>query len=142
MKLIPDFNLTRLAHVYEYFIAAMLFSWSISFVIDENMYSLYTYTYLNQFGSPYFWSVIFLFLGAVIITGINKTCAKWRSYVGISLCISGFLWTLISVGFVLTYPPYSSVMLTYPVLSVFSYLTGFRVLDESKKCRRGDNGRL
>lgn len=107
----------------------------MSFVVDQNMYNVHTYTYLDQFGSPYFWSTLFAFLGATILLGINKMCTKWRHYVGISMCIAGFLWGLISIGFILTYPPYSSEMVTYPLFSFFSYIVGFKVLDEAKSCR-------
>ena len=134
-KVHPD----RLNHVFEYFIASMLLSWGISFTVDDGMYDLHTYSYLVDFGSPYFWAIVFIFLGLVIIKGSNKTCTRWRSYVGMSMCLSGFLWTLISIGFILTYPPYSSVMITYPVLAVFSYLVGFSVLDDAKHCRRREN---
>lgn len=138
IKINPD----GIKHAFEYFVALMLLSWAVSFVIDDGMYDLYTYSYLDDFGPPYFWATIFLFLGLIIIKGAGKECSRWRSYVGMSMCLSGFLWTLISIGFILTYPPYSSVMITYPVLAIFSYLVGFGVLDEAKHCRRRENDRL
>lgn len=126
----------RLATAFEYLIALLLISWSITFIFTREMSDLSTYHYLQMHGSQYFWSCVFGILGAIIIFGAERTSCGWRSNVGISMCISGFLWTLISVGYILSYPPYSTIMFVYPLLSVFSYLVGFKIIDEAKQQRK------
>lgn len=126
----------RLATAFEYLVALLLISWSLTFIFTREMGDLSTYHYLQMHGGQYFWSIAFGLLGAIIIFGAERKSCVWRSNVGVSMCISGFLWTLISVGYILSYPPYSTIMFVYPLLSIFSYLVGFKIIDEAKRQRK------
>lgn len=117
---------------FEGLCSVLYFGWSMAFFIDPNSLKLPIYSGFKWSAETY--SVIFflLFIGSLFGLSIKN---NHRFIAGYTMICGAFAWFLVSVKFVLAYPPLSPEMFTFFVLACACLIRGVQIIETSKKTK-------
>lgn len=106
------------------------FGWAWSMLADGGMLQLHAY---RGFTAPaWIYGIPFLVLAALTLIGMIHSC--WcRRVAAASMMIGGFVWSLISVEFWYSYPPWQPGMLICPGIAAINYLLALD-LEKDAEC--------
>lgn len=110
--------------LYEVFSSCLAWVFGLALLIDDRMLTLDIYRgFANK------WILVGGFLGTAILATICLMRYNHKNSLfcaGFVLLVEGFVWLLMAIQFMSAWPPLSTGMLSYALMSIFCLIAGYK----------------
>lgn len=117
-----------------------LLGWSVA-LIDKRLLAKPIYAGAlpnNAFEFSQYGAVFFIVAAIFASIGVRKRDPHHDRVSGYALQLSSFLWFVISINFMASYPPLNTGVITYFIFALFCWLTGYELLRRNKREGKDD----